>query len=142
MASKHWKKVEYLVAEKLGGKRVPVSGNARGFKGDIEHPKYFVEVKSGKQIPKIVLKWYEELKKSEIARKHGFIIIFRYSIPKTIMKWYEKTEKDCPEGKKPLLIMKPKYCHQEFVLWRFFNNFHFTTLDIFVEKTKEDTKRG
>ena len=132
MASKHWKNVEYLVAEKLGGKRVPVSGNARGFKGDIEHPKYFVEVKSGKQIPKIVLKWYEEFKKSEMAKKHGFITLFRHSIPKTILKWYEKTEKDCPKGKKPLLIMKPRYSHHEFVLWRSFGDFRFSTLDVFL----------
>jgi len=137
MASNNWKKVEYLVAEKIGGMRVPVSGRSRTIKGDVEHPIYFIEVKSGKQVPKIVLKWYEEFKKSEMAKKHGFIMIFRYSVPKTILKWYEKTEKDCPEGKKPLLIIKPRYCHYEFVLWRVFNYFYFTTLDTFVEQVKK-----
>ena len=134
MRSKNWKKVEYKVARMLGGKRVPVSGRARHYKGDVDHEKYFIEVKSGKQVPKKVLKWYGELKKSKIVKTYGFLIIPEEAIPKVILRWYEKTEKECPEGKIPLLVMKPKYSHYEFVLWRVCGSYRFTTLDIFVDR--------
>ena len=138
--SNNWKKVEYKVAEKLGGRRVPVSGRAKGFKGDIEHEKYFIEVKSGRQIPKKVLKWDKEIELGYKILKEKFDGILRLEktdIPKKILKWIKKTEEECPKGKKPLLIMKPRYCHKEFVMWKSSSNkFYFTTLDILVNKNK------
>ncbi len=140
MVSNNWKKVEYKVEKMLGGKRVPVSGRARGFKGDVEHPTYFIEVKTGKQIPKIVMKWHEKLMIAKMIAKHftGFVIISRNKIPKKIKDWYEKTVRDCPEGKIPILIMKPRYCREEFVLWEISGDLLFTTLKIFAEKAKDN----
>lgn len=134
MTSNNWKKVEYKVAKILGGKRVPVSGITRGFKEDVEHKEYFIEVKTGKQIPKQVLKWYEEFKKCDICVTLGYIKIAKKSIPKRILDWWEKTKAECPENKKPLLVMKPRYCHFEFVLFEneLTNDFIFTTLEIFA----------
>ena len=42
-----WKQVERDWAEALGGKRVPVTGRARGSAPDVEHPVFSVEVKAG-----------------------------------------------------------------------------------------------
>jgi len=140
MVSNNWKKVEYKVERMLGGKRVPVSGRARGFKGDVEHPVYFIEVKTGKQIPKTVLKWHQRLLFAEKLLKgnfYGFIIV-GCEIPKKIREWYEKTVRDCPEGKIPILIMKPRYCREEFVLWEVSGDLLFTTLKIFAEKAKDN----
>ena len=143
--SNNWKKVEYKVAKILGGNRVPVSGNTRGFKGDVEHPTYFIEVKYGKQIPKKVLKWHERLKFAEKIMGEsflGFIIINRFEIPKVIIDWYEKTVEECPDGKTPILVMKPKNVWHEFVLWKVKGSplfdYLFTTLKIFAEKAREN----
>ena len=43
-----WKAVEREVAADFGGKRVPVSGRARGDAPDIDCPNYSVEVKAGR----------------------------------------------------------------------------------------------
>jgi len=48
---KDWKACERKVAALLGGKRVPVSGRARGHSPDIEHERLSIEVKSRKQLP-------------------------------------------------------------------------------------------
>ena len=45
---KDWKACERKVAALLGGKRVPVSGRARGHSPDIEHERLSIEVKSRK----------------------------------------------------------------------------------------------
>jgi hypothetical protein len=44
--SRRWKPVERKLAELLGAERVPVSGRARGWAPDLEHPDYALEVKS------------------------------------------------------------------------------------------------
>ena len=86
MADKNWKRTERLIAKKMGGMRIPVSGVARGFKGDILHDIFHVEVKYGKQIPK------------------------------TVYEWYKKTKKQCPKEKIPIVVMKPKNSKKNFVL--------------------------
>ena len=43
-----WKRWERIVAEDFGGRRVPVSGRARGDAPDVEHPLYSLEVKAGR----------------------------------------------------------------------------------------------
>ena len=129
--SNNWKKVEYKVARLLGGVRVPVSGRAGAMKGDVLHDKYFIEVKTGKQIPKHIVEWYEELKKY----KYDKLLVFEFSIPKTVMRWYNKALKECPKGKRVLLVMKPRYCHDELVLWKppYTTYFYFTTLKTFAK---------
>jgi hypothetical protein len=46
-----WTVCERRVAEELGGRRVPVSGRARGDAPDVEHPILSIEVKSRKCLP-------------------------------------------------------------------------------------------
>ena len=47
---KNWKACERNVAEHLGGKRVPVSGRARGDAPDIEHPELTIECTSRRRL--------------------------------------------------------------------------------------------
>ena len=51
-----WKRTEREVAARLGGKRVPVSGRARGDVPDIAHPLFAVEVKHTSRMPALLLK--------------------------------------------------------------------------------------
>lgn len=51
MADKAWKACERRVAKFIGGKRVPVTGRARGDAPDIEHPWLSVEVKYRQKVP-------------------------------------------------------------------------------------------
>lgn len=46
-----WKLCERRIAEELGGRRVPVSGRARGDAPDVEHPTLSIEVKSRRRLP-------------------------------------------------------------------------------------------
>lgn len=59
-----WKKVELKIAALLGGERVPVTGRARGSAPDIKQPVLALEVKHGKQIPKLVLEAMDQAEKS------------------------------------------------------------------------------
>ena len=45
-----WKRIEREWAERLGGKRVPVTGRGRGDAPDVDHPTLSIEVKAGKTI--------------------------------------------------------------------------------------------
>ena len=115
----------------LGGKRVPSSG-AGAIKGDVQHDIYFIECKWGNQIPKTVLKWYEELK--VYFNFTWFYLIMDTEIPLTILHWYEKAALQAGD-KIPLLIMKPKGLRNEFVLWKPNpQGFAFTTLKAFAER--------
>jgi len=87
MGDRAWKAFERKVAKILGGKRIPSSGAAPGFKGDVEHPLFFIECKWGKHIPKTIIEWY--LKAKEQAKK---------------------------ESKIPIVVMKPKGKHEEYVV--------------------------
>lgn len=88
MPDKTWKAMERKVAKTLCGKRIPVSGAAPGFKGDVSHPVFFIECKHGKQIPK------------------------------TIVSWFRKAEKQNTTGKATMLVVKPKGMHGELVIMR------------------------
>ena len=65
---KAWKAAEYRAAEKLGGRRIPLSGG-RGMhsKGDVELPGWLVEVKYHKQFS--VFSMFLEVEK--MAKKQG-----------------------------------------------------------------------
>jgi len=114
MPNKTWKNLERKVAKLLGGKRIPCSGVAEGFKGDVEHKHFFIECKWGKQIPK------------------------------TIVEWFRKAEKQAPKDKIPILIMKPKGMHREFVLIKL-EHFAFIYKDthayLFTDEIKIEPKR-
>ena len=43
-----WKAIERQWAERLGGKRVPVTGRTKGDAPDVEHDVFSIEVKAGR----------------------------------------------------------------------------------------------
>lgn len=51
MAERAWKCSVRMIAFRLRGGRVPITGHQRGDVPDIAHPVYSVEVKSGKILP-------------------------------------------------------------------------------------------
>ncbi len=51
MSERLWKKTERAIAHRLGGRRVPVTGRARGDVPDISHPWLAVEVKTRQALP-------------------------------------------------------------------------------------------
>lgn len=55
MRSSTWKHAELRIAAILGGRRVPITGRARGDQPDIEHAYLSLEVKHRKGIPKWLL---------------------------------------------------------------------------------------
>lgn len=55
MADKSWKASERAVANVLGGRRVPVTGRARGDVPDVAHRWLSIEVKSRESLPKWLL---------------------------------------------------------------------------------------
>jgi hypothetical protein len=87
MPDKTWKAVERKVARKLGGQRIPCSGNGE-IPGDVQHPRWHVEVKTRKNL--VLKTWYDKAK--EDSKKN-------------------------PEGEKPvLLVVKMKGSHRTFVV--------------------------
>ena len=127
MPNKTWKNLERKVATMLGGKRVPSSG-AGAIKGDVQHDIYFIECKWGNQIPKWVTKQHEILKDFTI----WFLPLIDTDVPQTILNWYYKARMQA-DGKIPLLVMKPKGVHNEFVFYEVADGFAFTTLKAFAE---------
>ncbi len=65
---KDWKACERRIAERLGGKRIPVSGRSRGDTPDITHDRLSIEVKSRKRLPA----WIENaMRQAEASAKDG-----------------------------------------------------------------------
>ncbi len=62
-----WKAIERQWADRLGGKRVPVTGRQRGDAPDIEHPTLAIEVKAGKTISTRLSDGMEQAKASIIG---------------------------------------------------------------------------
>ncbi|GIV58379.1 MAG: hypothetical protein KatS3mg042_1292 [Rhodothermaceae bacterium] len=51
MPEKTWKAVERKVAERLGGRRVPVTGRSRGDAPDVAHAWLSIEIKHRARLP-------------------------------------------------------------------------------------------
>jgi hypothetical protein len=51
MTNPAWKRTERVIAARLGGQRVPVSGRQRGDAPDVAHDRLSIEVKHRKSIP-------------------------------------------------------------------------------------------
>ena len=65
---KAWKDAEYRAAEKLGGKRIALSGGPGSrIKGDVELPGWHVEVKYRKQLTVFTM----FLEAEKVAKKEG-----------------------------------------------------------------------
>ena len=67
MADKLWKRAEREIAERIGGKRVPVTGRGRGSEPDIRHEWLSVEVKSRNSIPA----WIKDAMAQAVASIRG-----------------------------------------------------------------------
>lgn len=61
-----WKRTERAVAHLLGGRRVPVTGRARGDVPDVEHERLAIEVKHWSRLPARVV---EALEQAEAAAR-------------------------------------------------------------------------
>ena len=65
---KRWKRAERLIAGRLGGQRVPITGRQRGDVPDIQHPHYAIEVKTRQVFPG----WIREaMAQAEAAKRDG-----------------------------------------------------------------------
>lgn len=68
MANQNWKNVERVIARRLGGQRVPITGRARGSAPDIAHPWLSIEVKSRRKLPLWLL---DAISQAEAAAGEG-----------------------------------------------------------------------
>lgn len=64
---RRWKRVERKVAERLGGKRVPITGRQRGSAPDIAHGLLSIEVKDRKAFPA----WLVDAVDQAVASRQG-----------------------------------------------------------------------
>ncbi len=87
---KDWKACERHVAELLGGKRVPVSGRARGDAPDVAHQRLSIEVKSRKTLPAWLL---DALAQAQAATKDG-------RVPVAVL------HQDCQPYQNALVVMR------------------------------------
>ncbi|GIV60277.1 MAG: hypothetical protein KatS3mg043_1366 [Rhodothermaceae bacterium] len=68
MPEKPWKRTERRVAERLGGKRVPVTGRSRGDAPDVAHAWLSIEIKHRQRLPA----WIEDaMRQAEAAARDG-----------------------------------------------------------------------
>jgi hypothetical protein len=87
---KRWKAAERAVASALGGRRVPITGRARGDVADVACPLFAVEVKSRLELPGWLLTAMAQAKASargeqvpivvlhEVGRRHaGDVVLLR-----------------------------------------------------------------
>lgn len=65
--ARSWKAAERVVAKRLGGTRVPITGRSRGSAPDVEHPDLGVEIKTRKALPG----WMEEAMQQAEACANG-----------------------------------------------------------------------
>lgn len=65
---RRWKRAERELAERVGGRRVPVTGRARGDVPDIDHPWLSIEAKSWSAMPERVV---DALRQAEAANPGG-----------------------------------------------------------------------
>jgi len=73
--SSSWKRAEREIAQRVGGKRVPVSGRARGDAPDVEHPRLAIEVKHRQKLPEWLLDALDQAEKSAILDQIPVVIL-------------------------------------------------------------------
>jgi hypothetical protein len=66
--SRSWKHFERVIAARLGGKRVPITGRTRGEVPDVAHLDLGVEVKTRKKLPDWL---YEAMAQADACSKNG-----------------------------------------------------------------------
>lgn len=70
-----WKHVERKIAELLGGKRIPITGRARGETPDVEHELFSIEVKHRENLPLWLKDAYEQAVESVEEDKIPIVIL-------------------------------------------------------------------
>lgn len=71
-----WKQAEREIAEKLGGKRVPVTGRTLGSAPDIDHADFGLEVKTRESLPKWLRHAFDQAKAcSRLAGKVPMVVL-------------------------------------------------------------------
>ena len=68
MADKNWKKFERVVAERTGGRRIPVTGLDRAG-ADVVAGKFFYQAKLRKGVPSYLREWIDGI--AETAKRKG-----------------------------------------------------------------------
>ena len=116
MSWARWKAAEKEIAEALGGKRRMRVSYSESI-GDIIHPKYSIEVKYGKQIPKILRVRHPMVLQLGLSRYtlepsyNGLCHCWSYKkIGRNSLKFLEKAfdqAKRYNPTKKPLVCLKP-----------------------------------
>ena len=71
----NWKNVERKLAELLNGKRVPITGRARGSTPDIAHDKYSIEVKHRKALPEWIKDAIDQAEAANVSEDKLPIVI-------------------------------------------------------------------
>ena len=97
---KKGKRVEYLIRDKFREhgfdcERVPVSGAARGFKGDLNVEGYRVEVKARKSM-KNLYNWFKQAVDGILVVKADFkkpLVVLDFSLFCEMLKMYLKNKK-------------------------------------------------
>ena len=72
---KAWKKNERMIANYIGGERVPITGRQRGDAPDIKHNWLSVEVKLRQRIPAWIKNGIDQAEKSAIGHQMPVLII-------------------------------------------------------------------
>jgi len=75
MSDKHWKTCERRIAKLLGGRRVLVSGRARGDAPDIAHEHLAVEVKDRASPPKWLREAMQQAEASATADQLPIVVL-------------------------------------------------------------------
>jgi hypothetical protein len=70
-----WKRAELEIARRVGGKRVPVSGRARGDAPDVQHPRLAIEVKHRKKLPEWLLDALDQVEKSAVLDQIPVVVL-------------------------------------------------------------------
>lgn len=68
MSRATWKATERAIAARLGGRRVPITGRARGDAPDVEHPTLSIEVKHRASLPEWLV---DAMRQARAAAKPG-----------------------------------------------------------------------
>ena len=72
---KAWKKNERMIANYIGGERVPITGRQRGDAPDIKHNWLSVEVKLRMRIPAWIKNGIDQAEKSAVGHQMPVLII-------------------------------------------------------------------
>ncbi len=74
-----WKKAERVIARRLGGERIPVTGRAG--RPDVAHPLLAVEVKTRRTLPRWLLEALAQASRAAGPGQVGVVVLHRVGAP-------------------------------------------------------------